>query len=95
MKQESIQKLNANIEQLLKQESQPLTFSQAADYLNVSKSHLYKCTHKNLISHFKPTGKKIYFLKSDLNKYLLRNRKVSEQELEQKAIDYVTQGSSL
>ena len=94
MKQDSIQKLNANIEQLLQQENRPLSLVEACEYLNVSKSHLYKLTHKNKLTFFKP-GKKIYFLKSDLNNYLLRNKRVGEQELKQKSIDYVTQGSSL
>ena len=95
MKKDSIQKLNANIERLLQQEGKPLSLSEAAKYLNISKSTLYKKTCSQLISFYKPTGKNIYFLKSDLNKYLLRNKRVGEQELEQKAIDYVTQGSSL
>ena len=70
MKQDSIEKLNTNIEQLLQQEDKPFTFVEAAEYLGVSKSHLYKLTSKNLIVHFKPAGKKIYFKKNDLNSYL-------------------------
>ena len=95
MKNNPIQKLNENLEQLLKQDEKPLTLPEAAEYLGVSKSHLYKLTFQHLITHFKPNGKKIYFKKSDLNKYLFRNRKASDMELEQKAVDYVTQGASL
>ena len=95
MKHTSIEILNSNIEQLLQQDEKPLSFSEASEYLGVSKSHLYKLTSKNLIVHFKPAGKKIYFKKSDLNAYLFRNRKASEIELDQKAVDYVTQGVSL
>ena len=91
----SIQKLNDNIEQLLQQDERPLSSSEAVEYLNVSKSHLYKLTSNNRISFWKPGGKKIYFKKSDLNNYLFRNRKASDQELEQKAVDFVTQGISL
>jgi len=95
MNNDIIQKLNANIEQLLQQDEKPLSFSEAAEYLGVSKSYLYKFTSGAKIPHFKPNGKKIYFKKSDLNNYLFRNRKASEQELEQKAVDYVTLGVSL
>ncbi len=91
MKQDSIQKLNTNIEQLLQQDEKPLSFTEASEYLNVSKSHLYKCTAKNLIAHFKPAGKKIYFKRSDLNAYLFRNRKASDSEIEQLAVDKVYQ----
>ena len=95
MKNNSIQKLNANIEQLLQQDEKPLSFSEAAEYLNVSKSHLYKLTHKNQIPFFKPNGKMIYFLKSDLRTWLLRNRQSTADEIEQKAVDYVTLNSKV
>lgn len=95
MTQDSIlQKLNS-LEQLFHQDEKPLTFAEACEYLDVSKSHLYKMTSKNLITHFQPNGKKIYFKKSDLNEYLFRNKKTSGNELDQKAVDYVTQGVSL
>ncbi len=95
MKNNSIQKLNANIEQLLQQDEKPLSFSEAAEYLDLSKSNLYKHTHKNLIPFFRPNGKKIYFLKSDLRTWLLRNRQSTADEIAQKAADYVTLGVSL
>ena len=34
---------------LTKQMDQPMSFAEACKYLNVSKSFLYKSTHKNLI----------------------------------------------
>lgn len=38
------------IEKILsKQLDQPMNFAEAIKYLNVSKSYLYKCTHKHLI----------------------------------------------
>lgn len=89
MKQDAFQKLNTKIEQLLNQDEKPLTLPEAADYLGISKSHLYFLTSKNLITFFKPAGKKCYFRKSDLNRYLYRNRNASQEEIEQKAIDYV------
>jgi len=86
------------IEKLFEQiqlEEKPLSFSEAAEYLDVSKSHLYKMTSTAKIPHFKPNGKMIYFKKSDLNNYLFRNRIASGMELEQKAIDYVTLNSKV
>ena len=52
------------IEKMLSQElDQPMSFDEACKYLNLSKSYLYKCTHKNLIPYYKPGGKKIFFSK--------------------------------
>jgi excisionase family DNA binding protein len=87
--------MEKNLQKLLEQiqqDERPLTLPEAAEYLGVSKSHLYKLTFSNKITFYKPAGKLLYFKKSDLNKYLFRNRKASEMELEQKALDYVVQG---
>lgn len=91
MQRDSIQKLFEQFQQ----DEKPLSFPEAAEYLNVSKSHLYKLTHKNQIPFFKPNGKMIYFLKSDLRKWLLRNRQSTADEIEQKAVDYVTLNSKV
>jgi excisionase family DNA binding protein len=95
-----LEKLN-NLQQLiklesapLKQDERPLTFAEACIYLGVSRSHLYKLTCRQKISHFKPNNKKLYFLKSDLNNYMLRNRRKSEEEIDQKASDYIQERSN-
>lgn len=89
MKQDAVLQELTDLKQLLQRDERPLSFTEASEYLGVSKSHLYKMTYKNLIVHFKPNGKKIYFTKADLNKYLLRNRKADRSELEQIAVDKV------
>lgn len=90
MKQENI--IN-QINSILEKDERPLTFQEACNYLDISKSYLYKLTSKAKIPHYKPNNKKIFFEKSDLKKWLLRGRVSSESELEQKAIDYVNLGS--
>jgi excisionase family DNA binding protein len=71
--------------ELLDQNEKPLNLFEAAEYLNISRSYLYKLTGSKQITHFKPHGKKIYFQKSDLNKWLFRNKRGSE--IEQKATE--------
>jgi excisionase family DNA binding protein len=74
------------IESLLAdQQPPPLTLSEAATYLHVSKTTLYRMTSQSLIAHFKPNGKKCYFLKADLDAYLTRNRVRSREEVERNA----------
>ena len=83
----------ANIETLLKgQTDRPLTFVEAADYLGLSKSYLYKLTCSNKIPHYKPQGKRLYFAKSELDSWLLRNPVKTEAEVEQEADDYIVNG---
>jgi len=74
---------------LTQQHEKPLCFQEAATYLNVSKSYLYKLTCFNKIPHYKPNGKKIYFAKSDLDKWILRNRVLSIDEINTKANNYI------
>jgi excisionase family DNA binding protein len=82
----SLQKLDEKISALLEQGSKPLSLKEACVYLNVTKSHLYKLTYQNLITHFKPNGKKIYFKKSDLDKYIFRNQKSYKSEFSEQAL---------
>jgi excisionase family DNA binding protein len=69
--------------------SKPLDLTEAAAYLGHSKSHLYQLTSKGLIAHYKPAGKKIYFLKKDLDAYLLRNRRAAADEIEAAAASHI------
>ena len=62
-----------------------LTLSEAAAYLNLSKSYLYKMTMKKEIPYFKPMGKVCYFNKSDLDNWLHQNRISTDEELQQQA----------
>lgn len=65
-----------------------LTTEEAAAYLRVSKSYLYKQTSKKLIPYYKPTGKLCYFKKSDLDAWLMTGRVLTQNEIEQKAQAY-------
>ena len=84
------------LQELLKfyqqQIEKPITLMEAAEYTQLSKSYLYKLTHSNKIPFAKPSGKKLYFLKSELNQWMMQNRNKTESELEQIAISHVMFG---
>jgi excisionase family DNA binding protein len=65
-----------------KNENEILSLSEATEFLKLSKSCIYKLTSKKEIPHFVPGGKKIYFQKSDLEDWVLKNRIPSASELE-------------
>ena len=92
MQQEILNKL-INIENLLKgQTEKPLTFNEAAQYLDISKSYLYKLTCSNKIPHYKPQGKRLYFAKSELDTWIFRNQVKTTGAIEQEADDLVNGG---
>lgn len=90
MTNQKIEKELQEIKQLLlNQSSKPMTLEEAASYLNVSKSYLYKMTYSGKISFFKPAGKKIYFYKSQLDSWIQRNLIKSDYEIEEMANNYI------
>lgn len=66
-----------------------LNFNEAAIYLEVSHSHLYKMTSTSVVPCHKPNGKKIYFSRKELDSWLLSNRQSSQEEIEQQAANYL------
>jgi excisionase family DNA binding protein len=52
----------SNIERLLEErKTKPLNLVEAAKYLSISQSHLYKLTSQRKIPSHKPNGKYLYF----------------------------------
>lgn len=62
-----------------------LNFSEAAIYLEVSHSHLYKLTSTSTIPAYKPNGKKLYFNRHELDEWLLSNRQATVADVEKEA----------
>ena len=69
-----------------------LTSDEAAKYMGVSKSYLYKLTMKQQIPHFKPKGKMCYFNRQELEQWLQSNRIATAAEVEQRAVNYLISG---
>ena len=82
-----------SLEKLIKeqtiQQKEVLNFNEACQYLELSQSHLYKLTSAGNIPFYKPNGKKIYFKREELENWLLRNRSISADEIEQQAEDFI------
>lgn len=63
-----------------------LTSDEAARYLGVSKSCLYKWTMSRLIPHYKsPTGKMCFFNRKEIEAWMQSQRVATDNELEQQA----------
>lgn len=65
-----------------------LTSDEAARYLGISKSYLYKLTMRQQIPHYKPMGKMVYFNRLELESWLQSNRVATADELSQQAQAY-------
>lgn len=81
------------IEKLLLNNKTILDLDELARYANLSTSHLYKLTSSGDIPYYKPTGKKIYFKKSEIDSWLLRNKNRSHDEIDDLAETYLMGGT--
>ena len=84
-----LQKLDSIEEKIREGTDEFLTLKQAAEYLGFKPSYMYKLTHFKMIPFHKPTNKKIYFKKSDLDNWIMQNRKLSNDEIEDRAQSYI------
>lgn len=69
-----------------------LTSDEAARYLGISKSYLYKLTMKQAIPHYKPMGKMCYFNRLELEAWIQTNRISTGREIASKAYAYCQKG---
>ena len=77
------------LEQLLFTNKNVLSFDEASKFLTLSKSYLYKLTSGNLIPHYKPQGKMLYFEKAELEAWLRQNPIKTSAQIAQEAQRYI------
>jgi DNA binding domain, excisionase family len=65
-----------------------LTSEEAAKYMGVSMSYLYKLTAEQRVPHYKPNGKIMYFNRRELEQWLQSNRIATMDEIAAKAQGY-------
>ena len=74
---------------LVATQPKPLTLKEAAEFLDFSRSYLYRLTSQGRVPCYKPEGKRIYFDRAELVNWLKRNRIRPQEELEATAANYV------
>ena len=77
------------IEQLLRGQKNVLNFSDACDFTGISPSYMYKLTHNARIPHYKPHGKNVYFLREELEQWLLQNPVRTAEQKDREATEFV------
>ena len=65
-----------------------LTLAEAAEYMGLKKSYLYRLTHEKRIRHYKPNNKMIYFKVEDIIAWLTSNPIFTDEELSEQAQSY-------
>ena len=79
----------AELENLVLHSKNVHSFEEASRFLNLTKRYLYKLTSGNLIPHYKPQGKMLYFEKTELEAWLRQNPIRTQAQTEAEAQKYV------
>ena len=71
-----------------------LTLEEAATFTGISKSYIYKLTHRGSIPFSKPQGKLIFFEKVELEKWLRQNssKPVDSERINELTSEYILKG---
>ena len=86
---EKLAQLEGKIEEQNLLQKEVLTFNDVCKYLDISSSHLYKLTSQKQIPHFCPQGEKLYFNRTEIDQWLMRNRQETTEDIETAAANYL------
>ncbi len=78
-----------DMEKISNSEHGLLTTTEAAHYLGVKPSYLYKMMMRRAIPYYKPGGKLCFFSREDLDAWLTSIRIKSQNEIESEAARYI------
>lgn len=73
----------------MEQERNLLTTTEAAKYLGLKPSYLYKLMMRRAIPYYKPNGKLCFFSKADLDTWQTNIRVRSQAEIDSNAAQYL------
>ena len=86
---ENLQKEVEKLKSLLYAAKEVLNLEEAAVFLGISKSSLYKMTHNQVVPFYKPNNKMVYFEKTELLKWLRQNPVASQTQISEEAQAYL------
>ena len=80
-----LEKRVRNLEDKFDSGKEVLTLQEAAQYMGIARSSLYKMTSNQTIPFYRPNGKLIFFDKDDILTWIRKNRVFSTEEIEEEA----------
>ena len=90
LKVESFEHRIEILENTLSAAKEVLTLEEAALFMGISKSSLYKMTHKHELPFYRPNGKLIYFEKTELLKWMRQCRVKADSEIKEAAAVHIS-----
>lgn len=83
-----IQKLNRLETLIIGTSKQIFTVDDVVNYTGFSKSYVYKLVHNNILPYSKPNNRTLFFTKTEIDEWLMKNKSKSISQIEQEAMSY-------
>ena len=80
-----LEKRVGNLEEKFDSGKEILTLQEAAQYIGIARSALYKMTSNQAIPFYRPNGKLIFLERDDILSWIRKNRVFSTEEIEEEA----------
>ena len=80
-----LQKRVETLADMLDAGKEVLTVEEAAKFMGMARSSLYKMTSDQTIPFYRPNGKMIFFEKTDILSWIRKNRVSSREEIDEQA----------
>lgn len=83
-----LQKLNRLETLIIGTSKQIFTVDDVVNYTGFSKSYVYKLVHNNILPYSKPNNRTLFFTKTEIDDWLMKNKSKSISQIEQEAVSY-------
>ncbi|UUW07870.1 helix-turn-helix domain-containing protein [Flavobacterium plurextorum] len=83
-----LQKLNRLETLIIGTSKQIFTVDDVVNYTGFSKSYVYKLVHNNILPYSKPNNRTLFFTKTEIDEWLMKNKSKSISQIEQEAVSY-------
>ncbi|EHO12345.1 helix-turn-helix transcriptional regulator [Myroides odoratimimus] len=84
-----LEKLNYLEQLIISNHKEILSVEELEKYTGFKKSYIYHLVHFSKIPYSKPNGKYLFFQKSEIDQWLLKNKSLSDDQIQEKAREYV------
>ncbi|MDM1377038.1 helix-turn-helix transcriptional regulator [Myroides marinus] len=84
-----LEKLDYLEQLIISNNKEILSVEELEKYTGFKKSYIYHLVHFNKIPYSKPNGKYLFFQKFEIDEWLLKNKSLSDDQIQEKAREYV------
>lgn len=90
-----LEKLDYLEQLIISNNKEILSVEELEKYTGFKKSYIYHLVHFSKIPYSKPNGKYLFFQKSEIDEWLLKNKSLSNDQIQEKAREYILKKRNL